>query len=272
MLRGSASRSIGSLAARRCLGASTSRQTLSHNAISSISASCRAASALTGGRALFSSVIPNADRSLKVGSAGSGSLAGRGFASSAISNAATSTRSLLEPLDTFPRRHIGPSDADIAEMCKVIGVKDLDELVKKTVPDSITIQNATKLGPGMSEIEVLQRLKYIAQKNKVLKSFIGMGYASAVTPFVILRNIMENPAWYTQYTPYQPEISQGRLESLINYQTMVQDMTGLPIANASLLDEATAASEAMLMCFSAANRKKTVFFVDERTYPQTLAL
>jgi glycine dehydrogenase len=110
----------------------------------------------------------------------------------------TSVSSIFKPLDTFPRRHIGPSDEAIAEMCKVVGVKNLDELVKLTVPESITIQNKTNLGPGMSEIEVLDRLKAIASKNKVLKSFIGMGYVGAVTPKVILRNIMENPAWYTQ--------------------------------------------------------------------------
>ncbi|KAJ3130656.1 hypothetical protein HK100_007772 [Physocladia obscura] len=178
----------------------------------------------------------------------------------------------LAALDIFARRHIGPSDSDIAEMLKVVGADSLDALTAKAVPSRIHIKNKTQLGPAMPETEVLERLKFIASKNQLLKSYIGMGYAAAITPPVILRNIMENPAWYTQYTPYQPEISQGRLESLINFQTMIQDLTGLDIANASLLDEGTAAGEAMLMCYSAYNRKKNVFFVDERTFSQTIAV
>ncbi|ORY43386.1 glycine dehydrogenase [Rhizoclosmatium globosum] len=157
-------------------------------------------------------------------------------------------------------------------MLKLVGLSSLDALSAKALPESIHIQHKTRLGPGMPEKEVLERLRYIASQNKILKSYIGMGYASAITPPVILRNIMENPAWYTQYTPYQPEIAQGRLESLINYQTMIQDFTGLDIANASLLDEGTAAGEAMLMCYSAFNRKRNIFFVDERTFPQTIAV
>ncbi|KAJ3192800.1 glycine decarboxylase subunit P [Irineochytrium annulatum] len=157
-------------------------------------------------------------------------------------------------------------------MCETVGVKDLDALVAKCVPDSIRIKNATRLGKGLTETETIERLRYIAGQNKVFRSFIGMGYAGTVTPPVILRNVMENPAWYTQYTPYQPEISQGRLESLLNFQTMVEDLTGLPIANASLLDEGTAAGEAMVMCFTAFNRKKNIFFVDERTFPQTISV
>ncbi|KAJ3034029.1 glycine decarboxylase subunit P [Rhizophlyctis rosea] len=156
-------------------------------------------------------------------------------------------------------------------MCKTLGVSSLDELVEKTVPAQIRIQTPTNLGPGVPEMEVLERLKYIASKNKVFKSYIGMGYTGTITPKVILRNIMENPGWYTQYTPYQPEISQGRLESLLNFQTMVSDLTGLPVANASLLDEGTAAGEAMLLCFSAGNRKKNIFFVDQACHPQTIA-
>jgi glycine dehydrogenase len=123
----------------------------------------------------------------------------------------------------------------------------------------------------MSETEVLERIKEIGRENKVYKSYLGMGYSNCHTPLVILRNVMENPGWYTQYTPYQPEIAQGRLESLLNYQTMVQDLTGLPVSNASLLDEGTAAAEAMLMSFSAFNRKKHVYFVDENCFPQTIA-
>nr|KAJ3418017.1 hypothetical protein HK105_000476 [Polyrhizophydium stewartii] len=156
-------------------------------------------------------------------------------------------------------------------MCAAVGVGSLDGLVAKTVPDNITIANPTRLGPGLSESELLAEVKRIAAMNKVYRSYIGMGYSGTITPPVILRNIMENPGWYTQYTPYQPEISQGRLESLINYQTMVQELTGLDIANASLLDEATAAAEAMLICYSQANRKKDVFFVDHNCLPQTIA-
>ncbi|KAI9341641.1 glycine cleavage system P-protein-domain-containing protein [Obelidium mucronatum] len=174
--------------------------------------------------------------------------------------------------DTFARRHLGPTDAEIAAMAAAVGFDSLDALSRKAVPPSIHIRSPTRLGPGLSETEVLERLRYIASQNKVLKSYIGMGYAAAITPPVILRNIMENPAWYTQYTPYQPEISQGRLESLINFQTMIQDFTGLDIANASLLDEGTAAGEAMLMCYTAFNRKRNLFFVDERTFPQTIAV
>ncbi|KAJ3243197.1 hypothetical protein HDU78_000731 [Chytriomyces hyalinus] len=191
---------------------------------------------------------------------------------STLADKSKATASVFAALDTFPRRHIGPSDADIEAMCKTLGFDSLDALSDKAVPSSIHIKNRTRLGPAMPETEVLERLRYIASQNKVLKSYIGMGYASAITPPVILRNIMENPAWYTQYTPYQPEIAQGRLESLINYQTMVQEITGLSMANASLLDEGTAAGEAMLMCFSNFNRKKNIFFVDERTFPQTIAV
>ncbi|KAI9004209.1 glycine cleavage system P-protein-domain-containing protein [Gaertneriomyces semiglobifer] len=178
---------------------------------------------------------------------------------------------VFEPLDTFPRRHIGVTNTDIKEMCKTIGLDDLNHLVEKAVPASIRIQNPTRLGPGIPEQQVLERLKYIASKNKVFKSYLGMGYTNTITPNVILRNIMENPGWYTQYTPYQPEISQGRLESLLNFQTMVCDMTGLPVANASLLDEGTAAAEAMMMCFAAGKRKKNLFFVDQACHPQTIA-
>ncbi|KAJ8330202.1 glycine decarboxylase subunit P [Batrachochytrium dendrobatidis] len=192
-----------------------------------------------------------------------------GFSTSIIARSTPS--SIFEPLDTFARRHIGPSSADVQKMCKVVGVDSLEALVAKTVPENISIQNLTRLGPGLTESEALAEIKRIASKNKVMRSYIGMGYNGTITPPVILRNIMENPGWYTQYTPYQPEISQGRLESLINYQTMVQELTGMDIANASLLDEGTAAAEAMLICFTAANRKKNIFFVDQACFPQTIA-
>jgi glycine dehydrogenase len=154
---------------------------------------------------------------------------------------------------------------------QVTGFKTLDEFVSKTIPESIKIKQETRLGRAKSESEMLERIKEVGSMNKVLKSYIGLGYYNTITPPVILRNIMENPGWYTQYTPYQPEIAQGRLESLLNFQTMVCDLTGLDVANASLLDEGTAAGEAMLLCYSSV-KKRNVFFVDENIFPQTLAV
>ncbi|KAI8376316.1 glycine dehydrogenase [Radiomyces spectabilis] len=175
------------------------------------------------------------------------------------------------PLDTFPRRHIGPKGADVEAMLKEIGVKDVDELLAQAIPSSIRSPKPLAIGEGITERDLLERLKAVASKNKVLRSYIGTGYTNTVVPNVILRNVMENPAWYTQYTPYQPEISQGRLESLLNFQTMVTDLTGMEIANASLLDEGTAAAEAMLMTWQAGRRKKNTFIVDVNCHPQTIA-
>ncbi|KAG0239815.1 hypothetical protein BGX31_002475 [Mortierella sp. GBA43] len=180
-------------------------------------------------------------------------------------------RTVFSPLDTFVRRHNGPSQSEVKEMLNAIGLKDLDALTGKTIPDRIRSTRALALNHGFTEKEVLERLKHIASKNKVFKNYIGMGYTDVVVPNVILRNVLENPGWYTQYTPYQPEIAQGRLESLLNYQTLVTDLTGLSVSNASLLDEGTAAAEAVLMCWSASNRKKSTFFVDENCHPQTIA-
>ncbi|GBC02179.1 hypothetical protein RclHR1_00450014 [Rhizophagus clarus] len=177
----------------------------------------------------------------------------------------------FSPLDTFPRRHNGPSDAEIEVMLETIGVKNMEELVLKTVPASIQSKEPLALEEGLTESELIERLKRIASKNKVYKSYIGMGYTNTIVPSVILRNILESPGWYTQYTPYQPEISQGRLESLLNFQTMVTDLTGMDLANASLLDEGTAAAEAMLISFSARKQKYNTFFVDEKCHPQTIA-
>ncbi|CAG8620487.1 10290_t:CDS:10 [Funneliformis mosseae] len=177
----------------------------------------------------------------------------------------------FSPLDTFPQRHNGSSDAEIKEMLDTIGVKDMEELVNKTIPANIRSTQALALEGGLTESELLKRLGDIASKNKVYKSYIGMGYTNTIVPSVILRNILESPGWYTQYTPYQPEISQGRLESLLNFQTMVTDLTSMDIANASLLDEGTAAAEAMLMSFSAGKQKRHTFFVDEKCHPQTIA-
>ena len=149
----------------------------------------------------------------------------------------------------FIQRHIGPSVEEQNIMLKELGYKNLDELIKDTVPEKILLKDDLEIGDPNSEYKALRKLKNISKKNKVYSSFIGMGYYGTYTPYVILRNILENPGWYTSYTPYQPEISQGRLESLLNFQTTISDLTGLPIANASLLDEATAAAEAMTMAY-----------------------
>jgi glycine dehydrogenase len=174
----------------------------------------------------------------------------------------------------FADRHIGPNDEETAEMLEQIGVKSVEELINKTIPKNILIKTDIDDTTPMSEFEYLTELKKISAKNKVYKSYIGQGYYDTIVPGVILRNLFENPGWYTQYTPYQAEISQGRLESLLNFQTMVSDLTGLPIANASLLDEATAAAEAMAMLFNYKNKDHdhitaAKFFVDEKIFPQT---
>ena len=153
--------------------------------------------------------------------------------------------------------------SDKQAMLTRLGFKKLDDLIDSTVPKSIRLARPLALEAPMSESDALHKLKSIMSKNKVLKSFIGMGYYETLTPTVILRNMLENPGWYTAYTPYQAEISQGRLESLLNFQTMVADMTGMSLSNASLLDEATAAAEAMSMCYAIRNQKKNKFFVDE---------
>ena len=149
----------------------------------------------------------------------------------------------------FIRRHIGPNSEETKQMLDTIGVPSMEELTKQTVPSSIRMERPLKLAPSMNEKDYLDLIKEISLKNKVCKNYIGQGYYDTIVPSVILRNVFENPGWYTQYTPYQAEISQGRLESLLNFQTMVSDLTALPLANASLLDEATAAAEAMTMFF-----------------------
>jgi glycine dehydrogenase len=175
--------------------------------------------------------------------------------------------------DQFVHRHIGPDDNSIAEMLRTLGLNSLEELVEKTVPKQIRTPGALHLPDARGEYELLGALKKTAERNKVYRSFIGMGYSDCITPPVIQRNILENPGWYTQYTPYQAEISQGRLESLLNFQTMVADLTGLPIANASLLDEATAAAEAMHLCYGAkGGDERNAFFVSELCHPQTIAV
>ncbi|MFH1197616.1 MAG: aminomethyl-transferring glycine dehydrogenase [bacterium] len=181
--------------------------------------------------------------------------------------------SLFDSTDQFVNRHIGVNSNDISEMCKTIRVNSLDDLIDKTIPSGIRTSQKLELNKPLSEYDFLIRLKEIANKNEIFKSFIGLGYYGTKTPSVILRNILENPGWYTAYTPYQAEISQGRLEALLNFQTMIVDMTGLPIANASLLDEGTAAAEAMTMLFAAkkpGKKNADTFFVSQDCFPQTI--
>jgi glycine dehydrogenase len=174
----------------------------------------------------------------------------------------------------FIHRHIGPNENDIVLMLKTLGFSSMNELIAKTIPESIRLSSSVDAGEGMSESQYLNSLKKIGSKNKLFRNYIGKGYYNTFTPSVILRNVFENPGWYTQYTPYQAEIAQGRLECLLNYQTMVSDLTGLPIANASLLDEGTAAAEAMAMLFNHKNKSTDAitsprFFVDESVFQQT---
>ena len=178
---------------------------------------------------------------------------------------------IFEHPDKFVDRHIGPGRVDVNEMLKTIGVDTFDQLINETIPSSIRLKELLKLNKPVTEYRFIENLKKIAEKNKVFKSYIGMGYYNTITPAVIQRNILENPGWYTQYTPYQAEISQGRLEALINFQTVITELTGLKIANASLLDEGTAAAEAMIM-FHSLRREKDAhqFFVSEECFPQTI--
>src|SRR5690606_14431977 len=177
------------------------------------------------------------------------------------------------PSREFATRHIGPNERETLKMLQEIGFDNLEQLINQTVPEGIRMSEPLNIPRAMSEHEFLRHIKEVALKNKIFRNYIGQGYYGAITPSVILRNVFENPGWYTQYTPYQAEISQGRLESLLNFQTMVSDLTGLPLANASLLDEATAAAEAMLMFFNAKNRQEHItkpkFFLDKETFPQT---
>ncbi len=182
------------------------------------------------------------------------------------------TAERYDPYDFANRRHIGPSPEEMAEMLKVIGVQSLDQLIDETVPADIRLKETLAWGRPYSERAVMDRMRETANKNRVLTSLIGQGYHGTTMPPAIQRNILENPAWYTAYTPYQPEIAQGRLEALINFQTMVSDLTGLDIANASLLDEATAAAEAMAMAHRVTKSKANAFFVDAQCLPQTIAL
>ncbi len=190
-------------------------------------------------------------------------------------SAKASLHTVSNPLaytDSFIRRHIGLDDTDVAAMLLLLGFSDLEGLIGATVPPSIRLKGSLKLEAEKGEYELLQELKEIAQENQVFRSFIGMGYHNSITPPVIQRNILENPGWYTQYTPYQPEIAQGRLEALLNFQTMVTDLTGLQIANASLLDEGTAAAEAMSMSYGLCKTDAKTFWVSQACHPQTIAV
>ncbi|MEB3212187.1 MAG: aminomethyl-transferring glycine dehydrogenase, partial [Leptolyngbyaceae bacterium] len=173
---------------------------------------------------------------------------------------------------SFESRHIGPTPDEVAQMLEVLGLDSLDDLIDQTVPARIRLSRPLALEASQEEHTLLNKLRAIATQNKVFRSFIGMGYSNCLTPTVIQRNILENPGWYTQYTPYQPEIAQGRLEALLNFQTMVTDLTGLEIANASLLDEGTAAAEAMTLSYGQSKSKANTFFVSEHCHPQTIAV
>ncbi len=178
----------------------------------------------------------------------------------------------LQPSDRFSPRHIGPRPKDVEAMLELVGYLSLEELVRDTIPADILREKPLVLPDAQTEHALLQELGALAKRNRVLRSFIGLGYYDTITPAVIQRNILENPGWYTQYTPYQAEIAQGRLEALLNFQTMVSELTGLPLSNASLLDEATAAAEAMSMSVAIARTEHHRFFVAEDTHPQTIAV
>src|SRR5665811_2034729 len=176
--------------------------------------------------------------------------------------------------DKFVMRHIGPRDQEIQEMLNILGVSTLDELMSQTVPENIRLKQPLNLEDGLTERQYFRNILELASKNKVFNTYIGMGYYDTITPAVILRNVLENPAWYTSYTPYQAEISQGRLEALLNYQTMVCELTGMEIANASLLDEATAGAEAIVMMWNLRSRamvknEVNTVLVDEKMWTQT---
>src|SRR5436190_15354006 len=178
----------------------------------------------------------------------------------------------IETVDTtasFADRHIGPSQTETAEMLRELGFENVDALLDATVPKNIRLGRPLQLPDAKSENEALTELRFLASENKVARSFIGAGYSDTITPPVIQRNILENPGWYTAYTPYQAELAQGRLEALLNFQTMIVDLTKLDIANASMLDEATAAAEAMTLCHASVPDRKT-FLVADNCHPQTI--
>src|SRR5438874_306121 len=172
-------------------------------------------------------------------------------------------------VDSFARRHIGPTEEEVRSMLSEVGYEDLDSLIDATVPKNIRLDRQLNLPAAKSETEALAELRAISKKNKLAKSFIGAGYSDCVTPPVIQRNVLENPGWYTAYTPYQAEIAQGRLEALLNFQTIITDLTAMKIANASMLDEATSAAEAMSLCHAIAPGR-TRFLVADDCHPETI--
>ena len=178
--------------------------------------------------------------------------------------------------ERFQSRHIGPDETERDEMLKIVGASSLDALIDEAIPARIRLKQPLNVPEGKSEYQFLRDLRNLAARNQVFRSYIGFGYYDCITPSVILRNVLENPGWYTPYTPYQAEIAQGRLESLLNFQTMVRDLTGMQVANASLLDEATAAAEAMTMLHRVQSKRidavvgPAQFFVAASVYPQTL--
>lgn len=192
--------------------------------------------------------------------------------SSAVADVSLGVNLPLAPQDTFEQRHMGPDAIEQGQMLKTIGFDSLAELINRAVPSAIRLPRPLHLPAPQSEYAAIAQLKSIASKNKVHRSYIGMGYANTITPPVILRNILENPGWYTAYTPYQAEIAQGRLEALLNFQTMIMELTGLEIANASLLDEGTAAAEAMSLSYGVCQSKANAFFVAQDCHPQTIAV
>ena len=179
--------------------------------------------------------------------------------------------------DTFESRHIGPNEQEIKKMLQKLQLNSVEELIVQTIPEAIRLKDPMQLPEGISEHQFLKEIQKLANENQLFDCYIGLGYHPAITPAVIQRNILENPGWYTAYTPYQAEIAQGRLEAIFNFQTVVCDLTGLPIANASLLDESTAAAEAMTLLYAVRNRDQKKqnscrFFVDAEVLPQTLSL
>ena len=179
--------------------------------------------------------------------------------------------------ENFTRRHIGPNTSELNTILSTISVDSVEQLLEQTIPDKIRLKNDLNIPDGISEMEFLKEIKKLSSLNQKFKTYIGLGYHDTFTPSVIQRNILENPGWYTAYTPYQPEIAQGRLEALLNFQTMICDITKMEIANASLLDEGTAAAEAMIMMFNNRSREQKLtnqnkFYVDSNIFPQTLAV
>src|SRR5438477_827693 len=180
---------------------------------------------------------------------------------------------MFPDFEPFQSRHIGPDADERDAMLKAVGAPSLDALIDQAIPSRIRLKKPLNLPAGQSEHHFLRELRHTASRNQIFRSFLGLGYYDCITPSVILRNVLENPGWYTPYTPYQAEIAQGRLESLLNFQTMVRDLTGMEIANASLLDEATAGAEAMTMLHRVQGKRAAdahVFLVSRRCYPQTI--